>query len=71
MTAAVAGAPTTDLVSGPLPRAIMRVALPAVGSALLQLAFLLIDIFWVGRILGSSALAAISPYGANLICPGR
>ena len=63
MTAAVAGAPTTDLVSGPLPRAIMRVALPAVGSALLQLAFLLIDIFWVGRILGSSALAAISTAG--------
>jgi Na+-driven multidrug efflux pump len=41
----------------------MRVALPAVGSALLQLAFLLIDIFWVGRILGSSALAAISTAG--------
>ena len=63
MTSAVAGAPRTDLVSGPLPRAILRVALPAVGSALLQLAFLLIDIFWVGRILGPSALAAISTAG--------
>jgi len=63
VTSAVAGAPRTDLVSGPLPRAILRVALPAVGSALLQLAFLLIDIFWVGRILGPSALAAISTAG--------
>ncbi len=63
MTAAVAGTPATDLVSGPLPRAIMRVALPAVGSALLQLAFLLVDIFWVGRTLGSAALAAISTAG--------
>ncbi len=58
-----AAVPATDLVSGPLPRAIMRVALPAVGSALLQLVFLLIDIFWVGRILGPSALAAISTAG--------
>ncbi len=56
-------APTTDLVSGPLPRAIVRLALPAIGSALLQLVFLLIDIFWVGRILGPAALAAISTAG--------
>jgi putative MATE family efflux protein len=63
VTAALSGTPSTDLVSGPLPRAIMRVALPAIGSALLQLAFLLIDIFWVGRILGPSALAAISTAG--------
>ena len=63
MSAAVAGGPESDLVSGPLPRAIMRVALPAVGSALLQLAFLLIDVFWVGRTLGPAALAAISTAG--------
>ena len=65
MSAAVAptGAPVTDLVSGPLPRAIVRLAVPAIGSALLQLVFLLIDVFWVGRILGSSALAAISTAG--------
>jgi putative MATE family efflux protein len=60
---AAAPAPTTDLVSGPLPRAILRLALPAIGSALLQLVFLLIDIFWVGRILGPAALAAISTAG--------
>ena len=65
MSAAVAptGAPVTDLVLGPLPRAIVRLAVPAIGSALLQLVFLLIDVFWVGRILGSSALAAISTAG--------
>lgn len=65
MSAAVASAPapTTDLVSGPLSRAIFRLAVPAIGSALLQLVFLLIDIFWVGRILGPSALAAISTAG--------
>ena len=63
MTAAAAGARTTDLVSGPLRRAIVRVAVPAIGSALLQLAFLLIDIFWVGRTLGPAALAAISTAG--------
>ena len=52
-----------DLTSGPLPRAIFRLALPAIGSALLQLLFLLVDVFWVGRILGASALAAISTAG--------
>ncbi len=52
-----------DLTSGPLAGAIFRLALPAVGSALLQLVFLLVDIFWVGRILGASALAAISTAG--------
>jgi Na+-driven multidrug efflux pump len=60
---AVAPAPASELVSGPLPRAILRLALPAIGSALLQLVFLLIDIFWVGRILGPAALAAISTAG--------
>jgi len=63
VTAAPAAAPAGDLVAGPLPRAIMRVALPAIGSALLQLAFLLIDVFWVGRTLGPAALAAISTAG--------
>lgn len=56
-------APTSDLVSGPLSRAIIHLAIPAIGSALLQLVFLLIDIFWVGRMLGPAALAAISTAG--------
>lgn len=57
------GERTAALISGPLRGAIIRLALPAVGSALLQLAFLLIDTFWVGRILGPAALAAVSTAG--------
>jgi putative MATE family efflux protein len=54
---------TRGLVSGPLLGAIVRLALPAVGSALLTLAFFLVDTFWVGRILGPAALAAVSTAG--------
>lgn len=50
----------TALVSGPLAPAVLRLALPAVATTLLQLIFLLIDIFWIGRILGPVALAAVS-----------
>jgi putative MATE family efflux protein len=52
-----------NLTSGPLGRTILRLALPAIGAALLQLVFLLVDIFWVGRILGPAALAAVSTGG--------
>lgn len=52
-----------DLTSGRLSAAIIRLAVPAVGAALLQLVFLLIDTFWVGRILGPAALAAVSTAG--------
>ncbi len=55
--------PRAVLVSGPLSHVIVRLARPAVGLALLQLAFLLIDTFWVGRLLGPAALAAVSTAG--------
>lgn len=55
--------PRAVLVDGPLSSTIFRLALPAVGSALLTLTFLLVDLFWVGRILGPSALAAVSTGG--------
>jgi len=54
---------TSDITAGPLAPAVLRLALPAVGATLLQLTFLLVDIFWVGRILGSDALAAVSTAG--------
>jgi putative MATE family efflux protein len=57
------GAARATLVQGPLSGAILRLALPAVGTSLLQLAFLLVDTFWVGRILGPVALAAVSTAG--------
>lgn len=55
--------PTVDLASGRLSKAILRVAIPAVGAALLQMVFLLVDTFWVGRLLGPAALAAVSTAG--------
>lgn len=48
------------IVSGPLAAVVLRLALPAVATSLLQLTFLLIDIFWIGRLLGPEALAAVS-----------
>ena len=48
------------LISGPLAAAVLRLALPAVATSLLQLTFLLVDIFWIGRLLGAEALAAVS-----------
>lgn len=54
---------TAALVQGPLSATILRLALPAVASSLLTLLFLLVDIFWVGRILGPPALAAVSTAG--------
>lgn len=58
-----AAAPPAALVAGPLPRTIARLAIPAVGASLLQLAFLLVDTIWVGRLLGPVALAAVTTAG--------
>lgn len=52
-----------NLTTGPLPRTVVRLALPAVGTTLLTLVFLLVDTFWVGRLLGPEALAAVSTAG--------
>lgn len=48
------------IISGPLRPAILRLALPAVGTTLFQVLFNVTDTFWVGRTLGSDALAAVS-----------
>ncbi len=52
--------PDTGITSGPLRPAILRLALPAVGTTLFQVLFNVTDTFWVGRILGANALAAVS-----------
>ncbi len=52
--------PEPGITAGPLRPAILRLALPAVGTTLLQVLFNIIDTFWVGRTLGASALAAVS-----------
>lgn len=63
MTTSAPQAARAAIVAGPLPSAIVHLALPAVGATLLQLVFLLIDTFWVGRLLGPAALAAVSTAG--------
>ena len=63
MTTGVAVPAASDLTTGRLSTAVLRLAVPAVGASLLQLVFLLIDTFWVGRILGPAALAAVSTAG--------
>lgn len=63
MTSGAAAPAPFDLTTGRLSTAVLRLAVPAVGASLLQLVFLLIDTFWVGRILGPAALAAVSTAG--------
>jgi putative MATE family efflux protein len=48
------------LVDSPLSRTIVRVALPAVASALLMTLFTSVDAFWIGTRLGPTGLAAVS-----------
>jgi hypothetical protein len=50
----------TGIIDGPLRPAILRLALPAVGTTLFQVLFNVTDTFWVGRTLGPDALAAVS-----------
>ncbi|HZO20231.1 MAG TPA: MATE family efflux transporter [Gemmatimonadaceae bacterium] len=48
------------LVRNPLSGTIVRVAVPAVASALLMTLFTSVDAFWVGTRIGSTGLAAVS-----------
>ena len=48
------------LVHAPLSGTIVRVAVPAVASALLMTLFTSVDAFWIGTRLGPTALAAVS-----------
>lgn len=49
---------TVDLTIGNVQRVILALALPLVGSSLLQFTYSLVDMFWVGA-LGSDAVASI------------
>lgn len=49
-----------SVVHGPLTRVIWQVGAPAVASNLLMIVFVSADAFWVGRRLGSAALAAVA-----------
>src|SRR6185437_15017873 len=48
------------ITSGPLARAIVVFALPAVASMLLMTLFYSVDAFWVGQKIGAAGLAAVS-----------
>ena len=48
------------ITAGPLDRAILTLAGPAVGTTLFQILFNITDTFWVGRTLGAVALAGVS-----------
>jgi len=47
------------LLEGPIPRSLFLLAFPIMGGNLLQIAYGLVDAFWVGR-LGAPAVAAVS-----------
>ncbi|WP_214700292.1 MULTISPECIES: MATE family efflux transporter [unclassified Exiguobacterium] len=49
---------TVDLTTGNVQRVILTLALPLVGSSLLQFTYSLVDMFWVGA-LGSDAVASV------------
>ncbi|MCU0641762.1 MAG: MATE family efflux transporter [Candidatus Margulisbacteria bacterium] len=55
-----------DLTSGSLPKAIWILAIPMMLGNMLQAAFNLVDMIWVGR-LGPDALAAVSMSGSILM----
>lgn len=56
---------TVDLLKGNITNALMKLALPIMGSAFIQMAYSLIDTAWVG-ILGSSAVTAVGTAGIFL-----
>src|SRR6202000_255562 len=47
------------LLEGSIPRSLLLLALPIMGGNLLQVAYGLVDAFWVGR-LGAAAVASVS-----------
>ncbi|MEI9996667.1 MAG: MATE family efflux transporter [Rhizomicrobium sp.] len=47
------------LLEGPIPRSLFLLAIPIMGGNILQIAYQLVDAFWVGR-LGAAAVAAVS-----------
>ncbi len=60
MAPPVQAAKILAITRGPLDRAILMLAGPAVGTTLFQVLFNITDTFWVGRTLGAVALAGVS-----------
>jgi len=49
-----------DMTTGSIPRHLIAFALPMLAGTLLQTAYSFVNVFWVGRYLGTAALAAVS-----------
>ena len=58
--AVTSGHAAVELVADDLPRAIRRIAFPAVASNLLMTLFASVDAYWVGTRVGAAGLAAVS-----------
>ena len=54
---------TGSLTGGPLRPVILKLAAPAVAMMACHFCFNLIDSIWVGRLIGTAALAAVSTAG--------
>ena len=48
-----------DLINGPILSSLTKLALPIMATSLIQMAYNMIDMIWIGR-LGSSAVASVA-----------
>lgn len=53
---------TIDLTRGPILKQLLKLALPIIGTSLMQMAYNLTDMIWLGR-LGSNAVASVGAAG--------
>ena len=51
-----------DLINGPILSSLTKLALPIMATSLIQMAYNMIDMIWIGR-LGSSAVASVGAAG--------
>ncbi len=51
-----------NLLEGPIYPSLTRLALPVVGTSLVQMAYNMVDMIWIGRV-GSDAVAAVGAAG--------
>ena len=51
-----------NLLDGPIFPSLTRLALPVVGTSLVQMAYNMVDMIWIGRV-GSNAVAAVGAAG--------
>ncbi len=56
---------TIQLLDGPIFPSLTKLALPVVGASLVQMAYNMVDMIWIGRV-GSNAVAAVGAAGMYL-----